>query len=88
MTEADYYALFGKKMAEIRKDQGLAQDKLALKCEIARSFVGDVELGKRNLSLNSMCKLAIGLGVSVSDLLELVDKEIALEYSITESTNQ
>mgnify|MGYP000238056807 CR=1 FL=1 len=88
MTEADYYALLGKKMAEIRKDKGIAQDKLALKCEIARSFVGDVERGKRNLSLNSMCKIAVGLGVSPSDLLELVDKEIALTYSITESTNQ
>lgn len=77
MTDADYYVLFGKKLTAIRKEKGIAQDKLALKCEIARSYVGDVERGKRNLSLKSMCKLAIGLEVSVSDLLELVDKEIA-----------
>jgi len=88
MNDVNYYALFGKKLTEIRKEKGIAQDKLALKCEIARSFVGEVERGKRNLSLKSMCKLAIGLNVNVSDLLELVDKEISQAYSTTHTTKQ
>ncbi|MGZ4161878.1 MAG: helix-turn-helix domain-containing protein [Neobacillus sp.] len=64
-------------MAEIRKEKGIAQDKLALKCDMARSFVGEVERGKRNISLRNICKLAIGLEVTASELLSLVDDEIS-----------
>jgi transcriptional regulator with XRE-family HTH domain len=76
MTD-DYCVLFGKRLAEIRKDKGLAQDKLALKCDMARSFIGEVERGKRNVSLRNICKLAVGLGVTTSELLSLVDNEIS-----------
>jgi transcriptional regulator with XRE-family HTH domain len=76
MTD-DYCVLFGKRLAEIRKEKGIAQDKLALKCDMARSFVGEVERGKRNVSLRNICKLAIGLEVTASELLSLVDDEIS-----------
>jgi transcriptional regulator with XRE-family HTH domain len=76
MTD-DYCVLFGRRLAEIRKEKGIAQDKLALKCDLARSFVGEVERGKRNISLRNICKLAIGLEVTASELLSLVDDEIS-----------
>jgi transcriptional regulator with XRE-family HTH domain len=76
MTD-DYCVLFGKRLAEIRKDKGIPQDKLALKCDMARSFIGEVERGKRNVSLRNICKLAIGLGVTTSELMSLVDNEIS-----------
>jgi transcriptional regulator with XRE-family HTH domain len=72
----EYCVLFGKRIVEIRKGKGIAQDKLALKCDMARSFVGEVERGERNLSLRNICKLAIGLGVTTAELLTLVDEEI------------
>jgi transcriptional regulator with XRE-family HTH domain len=75
----EYCVLFGKRLAEIRKEKGIAQDKLALKCDMARSFVGEVERGKRNLSLRNICKLAIGLGVTTAELLALIDDEIKPE---------
>ena len=78
MTD-EYCILFGKQLAKIRKEKGIAQDKLALKCDLARSFVGEVERGKRNLSLRNICKLAIGLNVTTSELLALVDEEISIE---------
>jgi len=84
MSDADYCALFGKKLAEVRREKGIAQDKLALKCDIARSFVGEVERGKRNLSLKNIYKLAVGLGVSTADLLALVDEDIAKNDSSSE----
>jgi len=77
MTDDDYCVLFGKRLAEIRKDKGIPQDKLALKCDMARSFIGEVERGKRNVSLRNICKLAIGLEVTTSELLSLVDNEIS-----------
>ncbi|BCG63316.1 MAG: hypothetical protein methR_P1017 [Methyloprofundus sp.] len=80
MTD-EYNILFGRRLAEIRKEKGVAQDKLALKCDIARSFVGEVERGKRNLSLRNICKLAIGLEVTTAELLSLIDEEISKEKS-------
>jgi transcriptional regulator with XRE-family HTH domain len=53
------------------------RDKLALKCDLARSFVGEVERGKRNISLRNICKLAIALEVTTAELLSLVDDEIS-----------
>jgi len=82
MTD-DYAALFGKKLAEIRAEKGISQDKLALKCGVARSFIGDVERGKRNLTLKNIIKLSIGLEVLTSDLLTLVDDEVCKENSET-----
>lgn len=75
----EYCVLFGKRLAEIRKEKGIAQDKLALKCDLGRSIIGDVERGKRNLSLRNICKLAIGLGVTTAELLTLVDNKIKPE---------
>jgi transcriptional regulator with XRE-family HTH domain len=76
MTD-DYCVQFGKRLVEIRKEKGIAQDKLALKCDMSRSFVGEVERGKRNISLRNICKLAIGLGVTTAELLSLIDGEIS-----------
>jgi|APLak6261660806_1056025.scaffolds.fasta_scaffold65615_1 transcriptional regulator with XRE-family HTH domain len=72
----EFCVLFGRRLAEIRKEKGIAQDKLALKCDMARSFVGEVERGKRNLSLKNICKFAIGLEVTTAELLALIDEEI------------
>ena len=82
MTD-DYAALFGKKLSEIRAEKGISQDKLALKCDVARSFIGDVERGKRNLTLKNIIKLSLGLEVLTSDLLTLVDEEVRKESSDT-----
>jgi len=75
MTD-DYAALFGKKLSEIRAEKGISQDKLALKCDVARSFIGDVERGKRNLTLKNIIKLSVGLEILTSDLLAFVDEEV------------
>jgi len=79
----DYAALFGKKLSEIRAEKGISQDKLALKCGVARSFIGDTERGKRNLTLKNIIKLSLGLEVLTSDLLTLVDEEVRKESSDT-----
>ena len=84
----DYPILLGKKLAEIRKEKGIAQDQLAAKCQIARSFVGEVERGKRNLTLNNLCKFAIGLEVTTAELLSLVDEVITTNISDKETTNR
>jgi len=61
---------FGKRLSALRKEKGWSQETLALESSLARSYVGGVERGQRNISLVNICKLAESLGVAPSALLE------------------
>ncbi len=62
--------LFGMRLAEVRKAKGLSQERLALESGLARSYLGDVERGQRNIALLNIHRLAETLGVSPAALLE------------------
>ena len=61
---------FGARLREVRRRKGLSQEQLALRSELDRSFVGQVERGERNISLTNIYKLARGLGVTPNSLFE------------------
>jgi transcriptional regulator with XRE-family HTH domain len=61
---------FGKRVRELRQIAEITQEELALKSGLDRSYVGQVERGERNVSLGNIHKIAAGLGVSPSALLE------------------
>ena len=61
---------FGLKLIEIRKTRGWSQERLALESGLARSYLGGVERGQRNIALLNIFKLAEALGVEPSVLLE------------------
>jgi transcriptional regulator with XRE-family HTH domain len=60
---------FGNRVRELRKKRGLSQEGLALESDLDRSYVGGVERGERNISLENIEKLAKALGVHPSELL-------------------
>lgn len=60
--------LVGQRIKEIRNQQGLSQEKLALKAEIDRTYLAGVEIGKRNISLKSLDKIVKALGISFEEL--------------------
>ncbi|EGQ8249292.1 MULTISPECIES: helix-turn-helix domain-containing protein [Vibrio harveyi group] len=59
----------GKRIAKMRKSKGLSQDKLALLAEIDRSYVGRIERGEVNITLEKLYELAETLGCDVRELL-------------------
>ncbi len=59
---------FGRKIKAIRKSSRLSQEELADKAKLHRNYISDVERGERNLSLEALIKLSIGLGISIRDL--------------------
>ena len=61
---------FGLRLMELRKARGWSQERLALESSIARSYLGGVERGKRNIALLNIVRLADTLGVAPSALLE------------------
>ncbi|OSZ81290.1 transcriptional regulator [Chitinophagaceae bacterium IBVUCB2] len=57
----------GQRIKQLRKNLELSQEALALKAEVDRTYVTDVENGRRNVSMEILERLVKGLGVSFSE---------------------
>lgn len=70
----DVKKLFGLRLVALRKEKGLSQEALSLQSGIARSYLGGVERGQRNIALVNICVLAQTLGVTPAELMEFKAK--------------
>lgn len=61
--------LFAENLRKMRKAQGISQEKLAELAELHRTYIGSVERGERNITIDSMERLARALGVTIQALL-------------------
>lgn len=68
MKGHDVKLFFGKRVRELRKSQGWSQEEFAGRVGLDRSYVGGIERGERNVSLENICLIAHALGVPASDL--------------------
>lgn len=59
---------FGNKLRKIRKEQGLSQEKLSFKSGLHRTYIGAIERGEQNVSVDNIEKLAKALKISSKDL--------------------
>ena len=62
----------GNRIRELRKKTGLSQEKFAAKIGMDRTYFASVELGKRNISIVNLEKIADGLNVSLAELFRNV----------------
>jgi len=66
---------FGKRVREIRQSKGISQEKLSIKARLHRTYISSVELGKRNVSLLNIEKLAKALDCSIPDFFDERDSQ-------------
>ncbi|MDD5505073.1 MAG: helix-turn-helix transcriptional regulator [Candidatus Omnitrophota bacterium] len=59
---------FGAKVRKYRLKKDLSQEKLAELADLHRTYIGQIECGKRNIALKNIAKLAKALNVSVREL--------------------
>ena len=59
---------FGTKVRKYRLKKRLSQEKFAELADMHRTYIGQIECGKRNVAIKNVAKLAKALGVSVKDL--------------------
>lgn len=59
----------GNRIRERRKSLGFSQERLAEDAGLHRTYVGAVERGERNVSLDNIVAIATALHTSASDLL-------------------
>jgi transcriptional regulator with XRE-family HTH domain len=62
--------VFGERVRARRQKLGLSQEALAHQAGIHWTFLGQVERGRRNVSLHNLLKLAAGLGVDPAELVQ------------------
>lgn len=72
--ESDVKKLFGAEVKRRRVELDLSQEQLAEKADLHRTYVSDVEGGKRNPSLASIERLAKALGTTLATVFTSVEK--------------
>jgi transcriptional regulator with XRE-family HTH domain len=60
---------FARNLRKIRKTKGFSQEKLAELANLHRTYIGSVERGERNVTIDSMERISIALGASIETLL-------------------
>lgn len=70
MPRTDVKLLFGRRLRALRKMRSLSQEGFALQVGLDRSYIGGVERGERNISLENICLIAKSLGLPPSQLFE------------------
>ena len=71
----DIKQLIGARVRALRKERQLSQEALAGKAGLHTTYVGAVERGERNVSIETLEKIADGLGVKISDILSCLTEE-------------
>jgi transcriptional regulator with XRE-family HTH domain len=57
----------GSRIKELRNQLGISQEALGNKAEIDRTYVTDVENGRRNISIENLGKLVTALEIPFKD---------------------
>ncbi|KRW42319.1 DNA-binding protein [Acinetobacter baumannii] len=60
---------FGQLVRKYRKERNMSQEQLAFLCNMDRSYLGRIERGEVNLTLEKIYELATVLQVTAKDLL-------------------
>ena len=65
---------YGKAIRSIRQNKRISQEELADLCGLHRTYISDIELGKRNVSLENIDKIAQALQVKKSEIFVEVEQ--------------
>ena len=62
--------VFGQNLRRVRRLKDISQEELALRADLSRTYVSEVERGIRNVSIDNMSLIAQALGVPLRDLVD------------------
>ena len=69
----NYPEKIGKAIIRLRSAKGISQEKMALEAKIDRRYMSDIENGKRNISLDILCKISEFFDLTLSDFIARVE---------------
>ena len=68
----DHRLTLAQNLRRLRAQKGISQEELADLAGLHRTYIGSIERGERNISIDNIAKLAVALGITSSKLLENV----------------
>lgn len=71
---SDIAKTVGKRLRSYRTAQGLSQEKLAERAGLHPTYIGQVERGEKNLTIESLEKVTKALDVRISDIFEKIEE--------------
>lgn len=76
---AKLHFLAGRKIRQRRRELGLSQEALADMCGLHRTYIGGVERGERNITLDSLEQIASALQISPAALISGNEGDVSQE---------
>jgi transcriptional regulator with XRE-family HTH domain len=67
------YEELATKIRKLRTQKEWSQEELADRAGLHRTYISHLENGKRQISVETLCKIAAGLGISSSELMKGID---------------
>ena len=71
----------GKRIRNFRLQQRISQEELAERCGLHPTYIGQIERGEKNATIESIGRVSVGLGISLCELFENVDVNAARSLS-------
>ena len=65
----------GRAVRRLRKEAGFSQESFADRCKVHRTYMGSVERGETNISLDNIERIAKALGLAAAGLLAEAEGE-------------
>jgi len=65
---------FGKAIRDLRIKKGYSQEKFADICGLHRTYIGSIERGEKNVTIDTAYKLAKAFGLPLHQLLRFIEK--------------
>ncbi len=66
----DVQKKLGKKIAELRRKRGFSQEDFAHECQFHRSYMGALERGEKNVTIQILIRLTKTLKISLAELFK------------------
>lgn len=70
MTKLDAQMRVGLRIKKLRGELGLSQESFAYSIEMSRTYLAEIEVGKRNVSVANIDRIARGLGLSLREFFD------------------
>jgi transcriptional regulator with XRE-family HTH domain len=70
VSETHILRLLAERIKTLREARGWTQEQFAERAAMHRSYLGDLELGRRNPSVRTLVKVANAFGIAVPELFE------------------
>ena len=61
----------GQRLRALRKQRALSQERLGVRSRLSGKFIGEVERGEKSISIDSLYRVSVALGVPLRELTDV-----------------